>query len=84
MARPPQFEAKDRIGRESASAAPAAFTVLEFCSAHRISRALFYILLRNGRGPRLLKAGRRTLVTADAAADWRRRMEAATAQAGQQ
>lgn len=57
---------------------PAAFTVHEFCSAHRISRALFYILLRDGRGPRLLKAGRRTLVTADAAADWRREMERAT------
>lgn len=58
----------------------AAYTVPEFCSAHRISRALFYLLVRDGRGPRLLKAGRRTLVTADAAADWRRQLERATAQ----
>jgi hypothetical protein len=56
-----------------------AFTVPEFCEAHRISRALFYLLLKRGDGPRLLKAGRRTLITVDAAAEWRRRMEAATA-----
>jgi hypothetical protein len=54
---------------------PAAFTVSEFCEAHRISRALFYLLVREGTGPRILKAGRRTLITIDAAAEWRRRME---------
>jgi hypothetical protein len=58
---------------------PAALTVQQFCFAHAISRSLFYVLLKRGDGPRLLKAGRRTLVTADAAADWRHRMEAATA-----
>jgi len=58
----------------------AAFSVPEFCSAHRISRALFYIMLREGRGPRVLKARRRTLITAEAAADWRRRMESASAE----
>lgn len=63
---------------DRATTAPAAYTVPEFCTAHRISRALFYIILRDGRGPRVLKLGRKTLVTADAAADWRRRMEAAT------
>ena len=64
--------------RLAAQIPPAAFTVHEFCAAHRISRALFYLLVRDGNGPRLLKAGRRTLVTAEAATDWRRRMEAAT------
>lgn len=69
-------------GSEAASRliTPAAFTVPEFCEAHRISRALFYILVRDGSGPRVLKAGRRTLITVDAAAEWRRRMEAATAE----
>jgi hypothetical protein len=59
--------------------APEAFTVSEFCKAHRISRALFYILLRNGRGPRVMRAGRRTLVSANAADAWRRGLEAASA-----
>ncbi len=66
--------------QDAAQVAPAAYTVAEFCESHRISRALFYILLRDDRGPRLLKAGRRTLITLDAAAEWRRRMEAATAE----
>jgi hypothetical protein len=62
---------------------PIAFTVPEFCEAHRISRALFYILLKDGRGPAIIKAGRRTLIAADAAAAWRRRMEAAAAEGPQ-
>jgi hypothetical protein len=52
-----------------------AFTVPEFCETHRISRALFYILARDGRGPAIIKAGRRTLISAEAAEAWRRRME---------
>ena len=67
-----------RIAALPSAVQPAAFTVPEFCAAHRISRALFYLLVREGTGPRLLKAGRRTLITVDAAAEWRRRMEAAT------
>lgn len=54
----------------------AAFTVPEFCSAHRISRALFYILRRDGRGPRVMKVGKRTLISGEAANEWRREMEA--------
>ena len=50
------------------------FTVPEFCKAHRISRAHFYHLLRHGKGPRIMKAGKRTLVSFEAAEEWRRRM----------
>ena len=57
--------------------APAVYTVPEFCSSHRISRALFYIMAREGRGPAIIKAGRRTLVSKEAAEQWRARMEAA-------
>ena len=60
----------------AAQVPPAAFTVPEFCSAHRISRALFYIMARDGRGPAIFKCGRRTLISIEAANDWRRRMEA--------
>ena len=56
------------------------FTVNEFCEAHRISRARFYEMLQQGSGPRILKCGSRTLVSIEAAAEWRRRMEAAAQQ----
>jgi hypothetical protein len=59
----------------AAQVPPAAFTVPEFCSAHRISRALFYIMARDGRAPAIFKCGRRTLISVEAAKDWRRRME---------
>jgi hypothetical protein len=52
-----------------------AATVDEFCHAHRISRGTFYNLLKTGRGPSIMKVGARTLISADAAAIWRRRME---------
>ena len=51
------------------------WTVDEFCRDHRISRATFYNLLKVGCGPRIMKIGSRTLISAEFAADWRRRME---------
>lgn len=57
----------------------AAYTVQEFCQAHGgFSRPFFYSLVKQGKGPRLMKVGRRTLITAEAAAEWRAQMEAAT------
>jgi len=56
------------------------FTVNEFCESHRISRARFYEMLREGVGPKVMKCGSRTLVSVEAAADWRRRMESAAAE----
>jgi hypothetical protein len=49
----------------------------QFCEAHGISRALFYVMQRDGRGPAIMKVGKRTLISVEAATDWRRRMEAA-------
>jgi hypothetical protein len=51
------------------------YTVIDFCTQHRISRSLFYKLLRNGNGPRIMKAGKRTLITSEAAEAWRRSKE---------
>ncbi len=59
----------------------AANTVDEFCHAHRISRGTFYNLLKVGQGPAVMKVGARTLVSGEAAAAWRRRMEQQTAAA---
>ncbi len=56
-----------------------AFSVDEFCAAHRICRANFYGLLKKGEGPRIMKVGGRTLISVEAAADWRRAREADTA-----
>ena len=56
----------------------ACFTINEFCAAHGgISRPFFYKLQSAGKGPRLLRLGRRVLITAEAAAEWRHAMEAA-------
>jgi len=52
-----------------------AYDVDTFCARHKISRSFFYLLLKEGNGPRLMKVGRRTLITAEAAADWRHKME---------
>lgn len=52
-------------------------SVSDFCREHGISRGLFYNLLRDGEGPRIMKAGRRTLISQEAAEEWRHRMEAA-------
>jgi hypothetical protein len=53
-----------------------AFTIPEFCAAFRISRAHLYNLIHRGEGPAFFKAGRRTLIYCDSAAQWARHMEA--------
>lgn len=55
------------------------YSINEFCALNDISRALFYLLVKEGKAPRLMKVGRRTLVSSEAAAEWRRRMEDLTA-----
>jgi hypothetical protein len=66
-------------GRElpGGGVAKAALTVDEFCSAHGISRAFFYKLRDQGRGPRIMKVGARTLISCEASAEWRRASEIA-------
>jgi predicted DNA-binding transcriptional regulator AlpA len=56
------------------------YSVTEFCQEHGISRGLFYNLLREGRAPRIIKAGRRTLISQEAAEEWRQCMEASSHQ----
>lgn len=62
--------------------ARAAFTIDEFCEAHRLSRSMFYKMACAGIGPRTMKIGTKVTISMEAAADWRRaREEAATVQA---
>jgi hypothetical protein len=56
----------------------AAYGVMPFCEAHDISRAMLYKLWKQGKGPKYIAVGRRRLITAEAAAEWRRRMETET------
>ena len=59
------------------SAETLAFSIQGFCRGHGISRAHFYNLSKSGDAPTVMRVGRRTLISTEAAADWRRRMEGA-------
>lgn len=52
------------------------FDVRTFCESNKIGRAFFYQLQKSGNGPRIMKVGRRTLITPEAVAEWRKKMEA--------
>jgi len=54
----------------------AAFTIAEFCLAHRISQSMYFKMRNLGLGPREMAVGRRTLISVESAADWRREREA--------
>jgi predicted DNA-binding transcriptional regulator AlpA len=55
-----------------------AYSIAQFCCQHGISRSLFYKLLQEGHAPRIMKAGKRTLISHEAAEKWRHSMETAT------
>jgi hypothetical protein len=57
----------------------AAFTVPEFCEAHRISQAKYYEMKKEGWGPVEMEVGRRRLISYEAASVWRRERELGTA-----
>jgi hypothetical protein len=61
-----------RQGEPQASIDPPAYTIDEFCKAHRISRSMYYNMQRNGTGPRTKDVGTRKIVPGEAAAEWRR------------
>lgn len=48
-----------------------ALSIPEFCSAHGISEGLFFKLKKQGKGPRVMKVGTRTLISFESAAEWR-------------
>jgi hypothetical protein len=56
-----------------------AFTVLEFCDAHRISRSRYYELKKQGLAPVEMIVGRKRLISFEAADLWRRERERAAA-----
>jgi hypothetical protein len=56
-----------------------AYGVREFCRRHGFSTGYLYAEWRENRGPRFFLAGDRRLITREAAMQWRREREAATA-----
>lgn len=56
---------------------PEAYTIEEFCRAHRFSRASYFNLKKAGQAPREMRVGSRVIISAEAAAEWRREREAA-------
>lgn len=56
-----------------------ALSIKQFCQQNNISRNLFYTLIKEGLGPRMMSVGRRRLISIEAAAEWRRTMESASA-----
>jgi hypothetical protein len=63
------------VEQSSIGSERAAFTIDEFCSAHRISRGMIYKLWQAGSGPRFMTVGARRLISFEAASDWRRARE---------
>ena len=59
------------------------YTVQEFCSSHRISHSQLYNFWKQGTGPRYFRNGARRRITEEAAAEWRKELEAKASQ-GQQ
>jgi len=54
---------------------PKAYTIPGFCRDHNIPESTYYELRKRGQGPREMRAGRRVLITQEAAADWRAERE---------
>jgi hypothetical protein len=63
----------------SADANSLAMSIKEFCRLHGISEDQFYKMQRGGWGPTTMKVGSRTLISHEAAAEWRRSREEAAA-----
>ena len=64
-------------GREPQGSASAdlVYTISEFCHRHHVSVAFYYKQRKLGLGPREMVLGRRRLISAEAAAEWRRERE---------
>jgi hypothetical protein len=60
-----------RITPANASTEPHAFTLSEFCVAHRIGLNSYYRLRKAGKGPDEFHVGSKVLVSKESAARWR-------------
>jgi hypothetical protein len=56
---------------------PAAYSIREFCAAHRLSESMYFKLRNQGLGPDEMSVGSRRIISFEAAERWRREREAA-------
>lgn len=52
-----------------------AYTISEFCEAHRLSESMYFKLRNAGLGPREMRSMRKVTISIEAAIDWRRDRE---------
>jgi hypothetical protein len=55
----------------------AAYSIREFCAAHRLSESMYFKLRNQGLGPDEMSIGSRRIISFEAAERWRREREAA-------
>jgi hypothetical protein len=55
----------------------AAFTIAEFCEAHRMSQSFYFKIRGLGLGPRECRTLNKITITGESAAEWRRANETA-------
>jgi hypothetical protein len=55
----------------------AAYSIREFCAAHRLSESMYFKLRNQGLGPDEMSVGSRRIISFEAAERWRREREAA-------
>jgi hypothetical protein len=78
--RPEVTGRKVRYARPANGPPALAFSIYEFCASHNISKDFYFKLARQGLGPVIMKIGHRTLISVEAAAEWREEREKATDQ----
>jgi hypothetical protein len=55
----------------------AAYSIREFCAAHRLSESMYFKLRNQGLGPDEMSVGTRRIISFEAAERWRREREVA-------
>ena len=53
----------------------ACYSIRQFCAAHGISEDMFFKIQRQGFAPKTMRVGARTLISIEAAAEWRHERE---------
>jgi hypothetical protein len=76
MALEHELEREIRQRRARIDVDAAVYSVQRFCDSHKVSRTHLYKLWREGRGPSFFWLGDQKRITAEAAAEWRARMQA--------
>ena len=66
-----KFAGITRNGRAGEPIPLACYSIRQFCAAHGISEDMFFKIQRQGFAPKTMRVGARTLISIEAAAEWR-------------